>query len=96
MIRNPEVEISEDLLEELKKVSVPTATASLMVRGFQNTYPIGVNPAAVRPGQTKVGRARTLRFVALREDLVKDQYDTVGGRPHRQRRSNPFRPGRSL
>jgi 5-oxopent-3-ene-1,2,5-tricarboxylate decarboxylase/2-hydroxyhepta-2,4-diene-1,7-dioate isomerase len=84
VIRNPEVEISEDLLDELKKVSVPTATASLMVRGFQNTYPIGVNPAAVRPGQVMVGRARTLRFVALREDLVKTQYDTVEGRPHRQ------------
>ena len=84
MIRNPDVELSEDLLEEFKNVSIPTATASLMRSGFQNTYPIGVDPAAVKLGQVMVGWARTLRFVPMREDLVKAQYDTVEGRPHRQ------------
>ena len=84
MIRNPDVDITDDQLEALKKVSVPTATATLMVRGFQNTFPIGIDPKAVRSDQVMVGRARTLRFIPMREDLVKAQYDTVEGRPHRQ------------
>ncbi len=84
MLKNPDIDISDDLIEALKGVSVPTATASLMTRGFHNTYPIGIQPAAVQPGQVMVGRARTLRFLPLREDLVKAQYDTVKGRPHRQ------------
>ena len=83
MIVNPDIEIAPDLLEALKGVGVPTATQHLVSRGFHNTYPIGILPQALEPGQTMVGRARTLRFLPLREDLVKAQYDTVTDRPHR-------------
>lgn len=83
MIKNPDIDLSPDLLEALKGVSVPTATQTLLGRGFHNTYPIGILPQAIQPGQIMVGRARTLRFLPLREDLVKAQYDTVTDRPHR-------------
>ena len=76
--------VSADLLESLGKVSVPTATQHLIGRGFANTYAIGIEPRAVQPGQVMVGRAVTLRFLPLREDLVKAQYDTVADRPHRE------------
>ena len=42
-----------------------------------------------------VGRARTLRFIPLREDLAKAQYDMVEGRPHRQAIES-IRPGEVL
>ena len=82
-MKNPDVEIPDELLEELKKVNVPTATQYLLGREFANAYVIGIEAAALRPGQKMVGRARTLRFVPKREDLVKAQYGAVTGRPHR-------------
>lgn len=82
-MKNPDVEISDELLEALKGVSVPTATQYLFSHGFDNVYPIGIPPQALEPRQVMVGRARTLRFVAKREDLVKAQYSAVTGRPHR-------------
>ena len=83
MIKNPDIDLSSDLLEALKGVSVPTATQTLLGRVFHNTYPIGIPPQAIAPGEVMVGRARTLRFLPMREDLVKAQYDTVTDRPHR-------------
>ena len=83
MIRNPEVHIPADRLDALKGVGVPTATNRLILNGFHNTYPIGLQALAMNPGQIMLGRARTLRFLPLREDLVKAQYDTVTDRPHR-------------
>ena len=80
---NQQVTIAPELLEGLKLVSTPTATAHLHGQGFGNTYMIGIPPQALGPGQVMVGRARTLRFLPLREDLVKIQYDAVTGRPHR-------------
>jgi regulator of RNase E activity RraA len=70
-------------LAALEQVCVPTATHHLVRRGFRNTFAIGVTPHALQPGQVMVGRARTLRFLPLREDLVQAQYGTVTGRPHR-------------
>ena len=82
-MKNPDVEISDELLETLKGVSVPTATQYLFSHGFANVYPIGLQPMALREGQVMVGRALTLRFIPKREDLVKAQYSAVTGRPHR-------------
>ena len=86
MIRNPDIDLSSEILEELKGVSVPTATQHLLGRGFHNTYCIDIQPLAVRSDQTMVGRARTLRFLPKREDLLKAQYGDSAGqdRPHRQ------------
>ena len=79
----PEVTIAPEILEGLKHVSTPTATQHLLGQGFHNTYMIGIPPQALENGQVMVGRARTLRFLPLREDLVKIQYETVTDRPHR-------------
>ncbi len=83
VLKNPDTTIAPQLLAGLKLVSTPTATAHLMGRGFNHTYLIGIPPPALAPGQVMVGRARTLRFLPLREDLVKEQYASVGDRPHR-------------
>jgi regulator of RNase E activity RraA len=83
VLKNPDIDLSADLLQALKQVCVPTATHHLVRRGFHNTFTIGITPHALQPGQTMVGRARTLRFLPKREDLVEAQYGTVTGRPHR-------------
>jgi regulator of RNase E activity RraA len=83
LIKNPDVDIPQHLLEALKQVSVPTVTHHLINLGYRNAFAIGVVPYALQPGQVMVGRAHTLRFLPLREDLVQAQYDTVQGRPHR-------------
>jgi regulator of RNase E activity RraA len=83
MLTNPDVDLSAGLLQALKEVCVPTATHHLVRRGFHNTFLIGIAPHALQPGQVMVGRARTLRFLPKREDLVAAQYGTVTGRPHR-------------
>jgi len=79
----PEVTIAPEMLEGLKHVSTPTTTQYLLGKGFHNIYLIGIPPQALGEGQVMVGRARTLRFLPLREDLVKAQYGEVTGRPHR-------------
>lgn len=83
MLKNPDIDLSPHLLEALKRVCVPTATHHLVRRGFHNTFAIGVVPHALQAGQVMVGRAHTLRFLPLREDLLEAQYDTVTERPHR-------------
>jgi regulator of RNase E activity RraA len=83
LLKNPDVDLPAELLEALKRVCVPTATHHLVRRGYHNTFAIGVVPHALQPGQVMVGRARTLRFLPLREDLLEAQYDTVTERPHR-------------
>lgn len=82
-MKSPEVDISANLLEGLKRVGTPTATNYLMGQGFHTTYLVGIPPQALTEGHAMVGRARTLRFLPLREDLVRLQYETVTGRPHR-------------
>ena len=83
MLKNPDVDIAPSLLEGLSLVGTPTATAYLMNQGYNHTYAIGIPAQALTPGQTMVGRARTLRFIPMREDLLKEQYSSVGDRPHR-------------
>ncbi|RAP74678.1 ribonuclease activity regulator RraA [Paenibacillus montanisoli] len=77
--------VSDELLEELKLVSVSTASHTLVEMGYRNAYMQGIMPLAFPEGQqSAVGRAVTLRFVPLREDLVKQQYDTLPESPHRE------------
>ena len=83
MLKNPDVDIAPALLEGLRLVGTPTATAYLMGQGYNHAYAIGIPAQVLNESQTMVGRARTLRFLPLREDLLKDQYGTVGDRPHR-------------
>lgn len=76
--------VAPALLDRLAQVGVCTATAILQRLGFRNTFMIGVQPLALRHDQVMVGRARTLRFIPLREDLVSAQYASLTGSPHRQ------------
>lgn len=65
----------------LKQVSVPTVVSTLWRKGFRNTLMFGprpLNPEAVR----FVGRAVTVRTIAMREDLLEEQ--ALGKRPNLQ------------
>jgi regulator of RNase E activity RraA len=83
IVRNTHI-ISDELLEELKHVSVSTASHSLVEMGYHNGYMQGIVPMSFPDNQqSAVGRAVTLRFIPLREDLVKQQYETLTESPHR-------------
>ncbi len=84
MFKNPDVAFAPEILEGLHLVSTPTATHYLLTRGYKNAYMIDIPAQALSDGQVMVGRARTLRFLPLREDLIKQQYaeENSGQRPH--------------
>lgn len=65
----------------LKRVSTATLTAQLAARGVASTFLTGLRPT--RPDLRMVGYARTLRYVALRED-VRDAARSTG--PDAQKR----------
>jgi len=76
--------IDDELLERLKLVSVSTASHTLVDMSYRNAYMQGIAPLSFPSGQrSAVGRAVTLRFIPLREDLVKQQYDRLEESPHR-------------
>ena len=76
------VAVSKQTLDTLRGVATPTLTGELD-KSYRNSYMIGVEPLAVGPGQRMVGRARTLRFIPYREDLVAAQYGSLTSSPHR-------------
>ena len=59
--------LSEETIEKLKQISTATLTTQLLKRGFRNTFIAGLTP--LRPDLRMVGRAFTLRYVPIREDL---------------------------
>ncbi|QGQ95026.1 hypothetical protein EHS13_09075 [Paenibacillus psychroresistens] len=84
MIIKNTYDVSDELLEELKHVSVSTASHTLVEMGYRNAYMQGILPMCFPEGQSSaVGRAVTLRFIPLREDLVKQQYESLTESPHR-------------
>ncbi len=72
--------LDDELRAMLAGVSTATITHQLQMRGLRTMFLSGLKP--LRPGQSMVGRARTLRYVALREDLVQ-QY-SAGLNPQRK------------
>jgi regulator of RNase E activity RraA len=60
-------ELSPEAAVKLGNVSTATLTAQLLLRGFRNTFIPGLVPT--RPDLRMVGRAFTLRYVPVREDL---------------------------
>ena len=60
--------LTEDLHNKLSSLAVATITHQLQGRGIQHAFLSGLRP--LHPHQRLVGRARTLRYVALREDRV--------------------------
>jgi len=63
----PPAVLSEEALAALRRVSTATLTVQLARRGVTGTFLTGLRPA--RPDLRMVGYARTLRYVALREDV---------------------------
>jgi len=59
--------LNEGLIASLNAVSTATLTHQLQMRGIRSTFLSGLKP--LHPDKRMVGRARTLRYVALREDL---------------------------
>ncbi len=68
-------------MDALQQVSVPTVVSTLWRKGFRNTLLFGPRP--LNPGATRfVGRAVTVRTIAVREDLLEAQQR--GERPNLQ------------
>jgi regulator of RNase E activity RraA len=59
--------LNDGLIAALNTISTATLTHQLQMRGIRSTFMSGLKP--LHPGKRMVGRARTLRYVALREDL---------------------------
>jgi len=63
-----EHELSGEARRALNRVSTATLTVQLRKRGIANTFLGGLRPA--RPDMRMLGYAHTLRYVALREDVL--------------------------
>ena len=64
-----------DLFEKLSKISIDTISGILMGMGYPDTYIEEIMP--ITNGTNMVGRARTLRYLPVRQDLsdeMKDRY----------------------
>ncbi|HEV2123609.1 MAG TPA: hypothetical protein VGW38_12645 [Chloroflexota bacterium] len=63
-------EVPDEVLERLKGVTTATAWGILQAKGIKRPFMMGVRPLSVDDVYPLVGRARTLRYVPLREDLL--------------------------
>lgn len=72
---NPETtpEIDEKIVAQLAQVSTATLTSVLLKLGLRNTFMNDVHPLV--PGTKLVGKAYTLRYIPMREDLDADALD---------------------
>lgn len=73
-------ELTEDLKARLLSVATATLSQQMRKRGFNNVTIDGLT--ATNPEAKVVGRARTLRYIALREDL----FESHGGGYNAQKR----------
>ena len=62
--------VPDEVLERLKGVTTATAWSYLYRHGIRRPFMMGVRPLSVDDVYPMVGRARTLRYVPLREDLL--------------------------
>ena len=81
-VLNPELEAT------LNRLSTATLTFQLQLRGIRSTFLSGLRP--LQPQLRMVGRARTLRYVALREDV---QREYAGGINAQKRIIEATQPG---
>lgn len=58
--------LTDEIRRQLGEVAVATLTHQLQMRGIRNSFLSGLHPT--HPERRLVGRARTLRYVARRED----------------------------
>jgi 2-keto-4-pentenoate hydratase/2-oxohepta-3-ene-1,7-dioic acid hydratase in catechol pathway/regulator of RNase E activity RraA len=75
-----EFELTDELKAKLTSVATATLSQQLRKRGFNNVSIDGLKPT--HPEAKVVGRARTLRYIANREDL----FDSHGGGYNAQKR----------
>lgn len=80
--------LTDELRDTLASVSVATLTHQLQMRGMRTTFLSELKP--LLPGQSMVGRARTLRYVAHRKDKLKE---LAGGGNAQRRASESAEPG---
>jgi 5-oxopent-3-ene-1,2,5-tricarboxylate decarboxylase/2-hydroxyhepta-2,4-diene-1,7-dioate isomerase len=73
--------LTAELKAKIASVGTATLSAQLRKRGYNNVSIDGLS--STRPGIRLIGRARTLRFIALREDL----FDQYGGGHNAQKRA---------
>jgi regulator of RNase E activity RraA len=87
----PDAEIDADTRRRLERAATATLAAVLQKRGVRSTFLSGLAP--IKPGQRMVGRARTLRLIPVREDLI----DTYAPRLNKQREAiESLQPGEVL
>ncbi|HMH58530.1 MAG TPA: fumarylacetoacetate hydrolase family protein, partial [Galbitalea sp.] len=77
---SPAFVLTEELKAKIATVGTATLSAQLRKRGYNNVSIDGLS--STRPNVRLVGRARTLRFIAHREDL----FDQHGGGHNAQKR----------
>ena len=65
--------LTPELEDAINSIATATLTAQLLQRGIRTTFLAGLK--LLQPHKRMVGRARTLRYVALRED-VQPQYQS--------------------
>lgn len=82
------VVLRPDLVKALEQLSTATLTHQLQMRGVRNAFMSGLKP--LHPDKRMVGRARTLRYVALRED---QQPRYAGGVNAQKRAVESIAPG---
>jgi 2-keto-4-pentenoate hydratase/2-oxohepta-3-ene-1,7-dioic acid hydratase in catechol pathway/regulator of RNase E activity RraA len=73
--------LTPELKARIAGVGTATLSAQLRKRGYNNVSIDGLS--STRPGVRLIGRARTLRFIALREDL----FEQYGGGYNAQKRA---------
>jgi regulator of RNase E activity RraA len=73
--------LTDELRDQLATISTATLVHQLQQRGIRGSFLSGLKP--LRPEKRMVGRARTLRYVALREDRNR----TYAGGDNAQRRA---------
>ena len=90
MTEKPEIPsvLNDSLIAALNTISTATLTHQLQMRGVRSTFMSGLKP--LHPEKRMVGRARTLRYVALREDL---QAQYAGGVNAQKRVVESIEPG---
>lgn len=80
--------LNDSLVAALNTISAATLTHQLQMRGIRSTFLSGLKP--LHPEKRMVGRARTLRYVALRED---QQPRLAGGLNAQKRVVESIQPG---
>ena len=75
--------VADDVLERLRGVSTATAWSYLVRNGIRKPFMLGVRPLAIGDVYPMVGRARTLRYLPVREDLLQYLRDAGTDNPQR-------------